>query len=99
MYPFYDRDQDQYTQHISVVHSKTRFKGVADIIHGEFQGHYVPFNTDHQGNFANSQLVKGKAIVQNITPIHVIPTPQAQELTACNDGTCQPTQFLTGKYP
>ena len=32
--------------------------------------------------------------MQNITPIHVMPTPQVQELTAPNDGTCYPTQII-----
>ena len=64
VYPFYDRDQDQYIQHKSVVQSKARFTGVADIINGEFQGHYAPFDTDQQGNSANGQQVIEGAIVK-----------------------------------
>ena len=60
----------------SVVNSKARITSVADIINGEFQGHYAPFTTDQQRHSVNSQQVKGETIVQNIIPIHVMPTPQ-----------------------
>ena len=64
--------------------------GVPDIINGEFQGHYAPFDTDQQGNSVKRQQLKGEAIVQNITPINVMPTPQVWELTASNDRTHHP---------
>ena len=57
------------------MHSKAKFLGIANIIKAEFQGHHAPCDTNQQGNSANSQQVKGEAMVQNITPIHVIPTP------------------------
>ena len=80
----YDRDQEQCTQQNSVGHTKARFTGIANIINGDFQGHYAPLDNDQQINSASSQQVKGETIVQSITPIHVMPTPQGQELTAPN---------------
>ena len=38
--------------------------------------------------------MKGEAIVQSIRLIHVMPTPQAQELTAPNGGPYYPTQVF-----
>ena len=68
-----------------VGHTKAKFTGIADIVNGEFQGHYSPVDTVQQINSANGQQVKGEIIEQSITPIHVMPTPQAQELTDAND--------------
>ena len=76
----YDRDQEQCTQQKSVGHAKARFTGIANITNGEFQGHYAPLDNDQQINSASGQQVKGETIVQSITSIHVMPTPQAQEL-------------------
>ena len=73
----YDRDQDQCTQQKSVGQAKARFTGIADIINIEFQGHYTSLDTDQWINSANDQQVKGEAIVQSITPLHMMPTPQA----------------------
>ena len=39
-----------------------------------------------------SQQVKGEIIEQSVTPIHMMPTPQAQELTDSNDIPCCPIQ-------
>ena len=60
---------------------KAKFTGIADITNDEFQGHYSLIDTDQQVNSASGQQVKGETIEQSITPIHVMPTPQAQELT------------------
>ena len=84
----YDRDQEQCTQQKSVGHAKARFTHVANITNGEFQSQYAPLDNDHQINSASGLQVKGETIVQSITPIHVMPTPQSQELTAPNDGPC-----------
>ena len=83
----YDRDQEQCTQEKSMGHTKARFTDIANIINGEFQGHYTPLDNDQQINSANNQQAKGETIVQDITPIHVMPTPQTQELTAPSDGS------------
>ena len=58
------------------------------ITNGEFQGHYTPLDNDQQINSASGQQVKGETIIQSITPIHMMPTPQAQELMAPNDRPC-----------
>ena len=64
---------------------KAKFTGIADIVNSKFQGQYLPINTVQQINTANGQQVKGEIIEQSITPIHVMPTPQAQELMDSND--------------
>ena len=53
-----------------------------------FQGHCAPLDNDQQINSANAQQAKEETIVQSITPIHVMPSPQAQELIAPSDGSC-----------
>ena len=53
-----------------------------------------PLDIDQQINSAKSQQVKGEAKVQSITPIHVMLTPQAWELTDPNDGTHYLTQIF-----
>ena len=47
------------------------------MVNCEFQGHYAPLDTDQQTKSSYGQQVKGEAIVQSITPIHLMPTPQA----------------------
>ena len=82
---YYDRDQGQNTQQKVVGHMKAKFTGIADIMNDEFQGQYPPIDTVQQINSASSQQVKGEIIEQSITPIHVMLTPHAQELTGSND--------------
>ena len=73
---------------------KAKFTGIADIANGEFQGQYSPINTVQQINTANGQQVKGEIIEQSITTIHVISTPQTQDLMDSNDGPHYQTQAL-----
>ena len=82
----YNRDQEQCNQQKSVGHAKARFTGIVNVTNSEFQGHSVPLDNDQQINSASSEQVKGEATQQSITPFHVMPTFQAQELTAPNDG-------------
>ena len=63
-------------------HAKATFTGIANTTNGEFQHHYAPLDNDQQINSESHQQVKGEAIVQSITTTHVMPTPQAQVLTA-----------------
>ena len=91
---YYDRDQEQNTQQKVVEHVKTEFKGIADITNGNFQGQYSPIDTVQQINSASGQQVKGEIIEQSIIPIHVMPTPQAPELTHPNDGPHCLTQIF-----
>ena len=42
----------------------------------------MPFDTDQQIKLCKWSTRKGDAIVQSIIPIHMMATPQAQELTA-----------------
>ena len=71
---------------------KAKFTSIADIANGEFQGQYSPIDTVQQINTANRQQVKGGIIEQSVTPIHMMPTPQAQKLTDSNDIPCCPIQ-------
>ena len=79
-----------------VGHIKAKFTGIADIANSEFQGQYTPIDTVQQINTANGQQVK-EIIEQSITPIHVMPTPQAQKLTDSNDRLYCPTQIFQQK--
>ena len=65
---------------------KAKLTGIADITNGEFRGQYSPIDTVQQTNTANGQHMKGEIIEQRIGPIHVMPTPQTQELMDTNDG-------------
>ena len=77
-----------------VGHMKAKFTGITDIANGEFLGQYSPIDTVQQINSASGQQVKGEIIEQNIPPIHVMPTSQAQELTDPNDRPCYPMQVF-----
>ena len=90
----YNRGQEQCTNQKSVGHAKARITGIADMVNGEFQGHYAPLDTDQQINSAKGQQVKGETKVQSITPIHVRPTLQARELTDPNYGPHYLTQIF-----
>ena len=91
---YYDRDQEQSTQQKVVGHMKAKFTGIADKMNSEFQGHYSPIDTNQQINSTSGQQVKGEIIEQSIIPIHVMPTPQAQELTGPNEGPHCPIQIF-----
>ena len=70
---------------------KAKFTGIADIVTSGFQGQYSPVNTVQQINAANGQQII-EITEQSITPIHMMSTPQAQELTDSNDRPCCPMQ-------
>ena len=75
-----------------VGHMKAKFTGIADMANAEFRGQYSPIDTDQQINTASGQQTKGEIVELSITPIHVMPTPQAQKVTESNDRLCCLTQ-------
>ena len=77
-----------------VGYMKTKFTGIADIVNANFHGQYSPIDTVQQTNSASGHQVKGEIIEQSITSIHVMLTPQAQELTDPNNRPCCPTQIF-----
>ena len=77
-----------------VGHMKAKFTGIADVANSEFRGQYSPIDTVQQINSANAQQVKGEIIEQSIIPIHVMLTPQAQDLMDTNDRPHCPTQIF-----
>ena len=76
---YYERDQEQNTQQKLVGYMKAKFTGIVDLTNSEFQGQYLPIDTDQQIHSASSQQVKD-IIEQSITAIHAMLNPQAQEL-------------------
>ena len=76
---------------------KAKVTGIADITNSEFWGQYSPIDIVQQISTANGQQVKGEIIEQSITPIHVMPTPQTQELTESSDGPYCPMQIFHKK--